>query len=1012
MERYDAFISYRHSPLDIKVAAEIQKQLERFHIPTAIQKASGKKKISRIFRDKEELSLTGDLNETIQEALTHSEFLIVICSPAMKESFWVQKEIEYFLKTHSKRQILTVIAEGEPADVLPELLTYEEMELPDEKGELETVRVPVEPLSCDYRMPFRKARKEELPRLAAPIIGCSYDDLRRRQRQYRMRRLSAAFSAAALLLAFLSVYFAWSASQIRGNLNKALINHSEYLASESRSLLTGGDRLSAIMLALHALPQNDNDRPVVPSAINALSQSTYAYVSPGNEKISLDYLITPGGKVSDFRMDDSETCLVFRYDSYHIAVWDIAESRMRFSTQLSAYINQIDFSASDQLLVLTDSHLKCLSPADGSLIWEYSSESGQLFNRFCLAPEGQIALYCLDHLLLIEEETGTPSDLIELPEEYSDQAIKDVVFSPDGSHLALYFSRYSDQVLILDRAKRSFSSYTLTEGSFYQMRFGEDNTLYLAAAKDAFTYFVTDGDALYSKDSGALLKLDPSGKLLWQTEIDSFHSPLFSHLYFADYVSEGESTPALMFCYSNLCCMYDRNTGLELSRVEFLGSVIDAKQSDIGLRCLLDNGDYAICNSSAEVVRSTPCFISGNSSGLLGENIYILDESGKNILVYRHNIWDDSWQSCCEINGEYYDTCERGILLSSDAFRIALLDCTSREILWEANTEIESNRFSILGTGADGNTAVLWMYGKDLEENRRTAICVLDLNTGHQQYHYIEENPAEDEVALSGETVYFLKSEYDENFMTHYSLVGLDLNTGESHTLAISLEEYAPDSFSISPSKDMIFFWDRKGQCAVYQNETFTRIGEPVTEDYVSYSLLLTAVWSEDESLIAVTGKDGIELYSKELEHLALIPLSSGSPGAITFYEDRLLAVYSEKLCCYHTDGSFIAEIAIQGAATPFECSISPAGEGRLSLRVNDTLNLIDTSFWQSYATVERCIYYDPNLQQIFTVSYLDDRTVIGCYEEYSLQELIERGNAQLNGLEPTEELKNRYGLS
>ena len=90
MERYNAFISYRHSPNDIKVAAEIQKQLERFHIPGPIRKVTGIQKISRIFRDKEELSLTGDLNETIQNALDHSDFLILICSPAMKESFWVQ----------------------------------------------------------------------------------------------------------------------------------------------------------------------------------------------------------------------------------------------------------------------------------------------------------------------------------------------------------------------------------------------------------------------------------------------------------------------------------------------------------------------------------------------------------------------------------------------------------------------------------------------------------------------------------------------------------------------------------------------------------------------------------------------------------------------------------------------------------------------------------------------------------------------------------------------------------
>ena len=55
IERYNAFISYKHAPLDTKVASEIQTRLERFRIPKAIQKSSGIKKIDRIFRDKEEL---------------------------------------------------------------------------------------------------------------------------------------------------------------------------------------------------------------------------------------------------------------------------------------------------------------------------------------------------------------------------------------------------------------------------------------------------------------------------------------------------------------------------------------------------------------------------------------------------------------------------------------------------------------------------------------------------------------------------------------------------------------------------------------------------------------------------------------------------------------------------------------------------------------------------------------------------------------------------------------------
>ena len=65
--RYNAFISYRHAPLDSKVASEIQKKLERARIPRAIQKKTGKKKIERIFRDKEELPITNDINDDIRQ---------------------------------------------------------------------------------------------------------------------------------------------------------------------------------------------------------------------------------------------------------------------------------------------------------------------------------------------------------------------------------------------------------------------------------------------------------------------------------------------------------------------------------------------------------------------------------------------------------------------------------------------------------------------------------------------------------------------------------------------------------------------------------------------------------------------------------------------------------------------------------------------------------------------------------------------------------------------------------
>ena len=80
MYHYKAFISYKHDPVDSGVAAEIQTRLERFHIPYALQKEKSVKTLRPVFRDKDELSATENLNDTIKNALMETEYLIVICS--------------------------------------------------------------------------------------------------------------------------------------------------------------------------------------------------------------------------------------------------------------------------------------------------------------------------------------------------------------------------------------------------------------------------------------------------------------------------------------------------------------------------------------------------------------------------------------------------------------------------------------------------------------------------------------------------------------------------------------------------------------------------------------------------------------------------------------------------------------------------------------------------------------------------------------------------------------------
>ena len=277
---YNAFISYKHAPLDIKIAEHVQRQLEHFHVPHNLKGKIQHEKITRIFRDKDELPITSDLTETLTNALEKSEYLIVICSTNTKESMWVKREIQTFLKTHTKDKIFTVLCDGEPQDVIPEELTTGEKEIIDSNGFSHMINVPVEPLSCDYRLPRARADREELPRLAAGLLGCSYDELQRRRRQYRLRRAGMIVAAAfAGVLAF-GGYMLYSRMQINKAYMESLRTRSVYLANESRQLLDNGKRTDAIQLALAALPADKKDKtPVTAPAIRAISDATGAYTS-------------------------------------------------------------------------------------------------------------------------------------------------------------------------------------------------------------------------------------------------------------------------------------------------------------------------------------------------------------------------------------------------------------------------------------------------------------------------------------------------------------------------------------------------------------------------------------------------------------------------------------------------------------------------------------------------------------------------------------------------------------
>src|SRR5271166_5406420 len=101
---YDAFLSYAHR--DTQVTTAIQKGLHR------IGRRPGKLRALRVFRDDTNLTATPHLWGKITEAMDSARFMIVVLSPQSAASYWVNKEVSYWLEHRDPEYLMLVLAEG------------------------------------------------------------------------------------------------------------------------------------------------------------------------------------------------------------------------------------------------------------------------------------------------------------------------------------------------------------------------------------------------------------------------------------------------------------------------------------------------------------------------------------------------------------------------------------------------------------------------------------------------------------------------------------------------------------------------------------------------------------------------------------------------------------------------------------------------------------------------------------------------------------------------------------
>lgn len=561
---YIAFISYRHCPLDIRVAEELRKTIEHYRVPKDLRK-DGKKTLGKAFRDRDELPLSSNLTKDIYDALDEAPFLIVVCTPETPKSLWVRREIEYFIQKHGRERVLSVLAAGTPEESFPDILTN----VYDTDGV--TVLERVEPLFAflvdEDEEKVLKNLKAEFLRIAAALLECNYDALKQRHKRYQAQLLArGAAVAVAVALLFAGVLINRNRQITRMNdeiqqknqeiaqqLLQSQINETSALTLLSRQQLADGQRLEALESALNALPHDGDGRPYYAPAEGALADALNLYTP-----MEQDYLLTVTQDADVYRLILSEdgtrlvtldvTGILRCYDTGSGALlWESAELSASWGTieYDSLYYNRyVDNSFFTFFDVIDSRGLVMFSNEDHT--YAFSLETGALLHKIPFCTTRLESGFNFDNTVSVSEDGNylvqySQPNRVDLDLEAEDDDrihyleifdmetfellhwhtcdwpedwdVSTPVFSLDSSRLAVTFSGSYVELLVLDTQTWEAVYQPIIEPAEGEYPFNAytvwlpDNELLLSyeqreSAEDIYTYFKKFSDDGTSVSAG------------------------------------------------------------------------------------------------------------------------------------------------------------------------------------------------------------------------------------------------------------------------------------------------------------------------------------------------------------------------------------------------------------------------------------------------------------------------------------------------------------------------------
>lgn len=1017
INHYNAFISYKHAPEDNKVAEAVHKGLERFHIPGKIRTKTGIKKIDRIFRDKDELPITNDLSDTIASALENSDYLIVICSTNTKESAWVPREIEYFLKNHSKKDIFTVLVNGEPYDVIPDILKHDERIVIDENGKEQKVNIPIEPLSCDFRMPLGKAKKTELPRLAAGLIGCAYDELMNRHRQYRLKQITAAFSLALALMFGFSGYMYYSKTKIHKNYLESLRNQSKYLANESGNLLQEENRIAALQLALAALPKDDSDdRPVTAEAVKALTNATLAYVGDKGNNINAAWNYQMPNFISDFKVSSDGKAIAIIDEGSVLGVWDTqTHERKMYFDDIDYTITGMEFVSEKNLVVWNDDKLDCYDVTTGDKLWNYTLDGDRFEDGKNLMIYGDSLIICTvsQNYLQLNSATGEKQKEVSISDKkgYEDFGIVESKLSPDGKRIAFRgLSGWSDYTYgILDIGTGTINIADPLGETVKNIAWVDDDNLMVSSA-------VVDSTSSMSFGSKDVVSTDVS-------TVRCIDTKDLSEKWNAEFVCNGVMINSgfvtikdeVAYYSGNVITVYDLATGKVNYTNNVNDSVIDVSDvdGDGNPIYITEDGGYAFpaLGVDTDAVYYTKYFADEIRQVVIRNGVYVRQHLNNEIIYYGVHVYDDEWKPLAEdtLLSDVSNTfCLGGksLTVASESDKKTLLTTIGLEKDSKpATNELEGEvyKYKMLGECKD---RVYLGYENGDEYD---LVSVDSSGNDFKSEKLFDISPSFKELCVmkSGKLIYGFTNDDLKTAIAVY-----DIESAKSTNVELPADvEYVSSSPAYYDEADMMLVDSTKLYVLGVQEGKAQEVEVPDT-----FGSAVCFSDNSSEGICAVSDGKRILLTNKNGEVKSTIACPGVAPIGMTFKDNSLIVLYNNGGVYWYLkdNGQFEKKSNISIYYGYEGCPSFKYDEENklLYIQMDKLTDVVDMESGVEITHVMSSFGYHKGKDIFVTAAGPNDHEIkIGYYKHYTVNELIKKAKKILENAELSEETKSYYGI-